>query len=62
MVLQFFGEIAVLTYRNILKGTDDFGKPDIEYYSWADIYVKENGKWKAAGGHLIDQRIEYANK
>lgn len=60
LALQFFGDIAVLTYRNILNGTDDFGKADTEYYSWADIYIKENGKWKIGGIHNIDARIDYA--
>jgi hypothetical protein len=59
LVLQFFGEIAVLTYRNILHGSDDNGKADIEHYSWADIYTKENGKWKIKGIHEIESRVEY---
>lgn len=62
MVLQFFGEMAILTYRNILNGTDNNGRADIEYYSWADIYSKENGNWKIAGSHLIDARTEYINE
>ena len=62
LALQFFGDIAVLTYRNILNGTDDFGKADTEYYSWADIYIKENGKWKIGAIHNIDARIEYISK
>ena len=59
LVLQFFNQTAILTYTNILNGTDDNGKPDTEYYSWADIYLKENGKWKVAGVHEIESRIEY---
>jgi hypothetical protein len=59
LALQFFGDIAVLTYRNILNGTDDNGKPDIEKYSWADIFVKEDGKWKIGSVHNVDARIEY---
>ncbi len=59
LVLQLFGETAVLTYRNVLKGTDNSGKPDIEYYDWADIYVKENGNWKIGGVHEIESRVEY---
>lgn len=59
LVLQFFDGIAILTYRNTLKGTDDKGKADIEHYSWADIYVKENGKWKIKAIHEIESRIEY---
>jgi len=59
LVLQFFGEIAVLTYRNIAKNKDASGQPDeIEYMTWADIYVKENGEWKIGGVHLIEYRAE----
>ncbi|HRB64801.1 MAG TPA: nuclear transport factor 2 family protein [Niabella sp.] len=60
LVLQFFNQSAVLTYTNILNGTDDNGKRDTEYYNWADIYLKENGKWKIAGVHEIESRIEYS--
>jgi len=59
LVLQFFGEIAILTYRNTLNGTDDNNRPVIEHYSWADIYGKENGKWKIKGMHEIGSRVEY---
>lgn len=59
LALQFFGDKAVLTYKNILDGTDDYGKPNIEYYSWADIYVRENGDWKILSCFTIDSRMEY---
>ncbi len=59
IALQFFGDIAVMTYRNIVKGTNDEGQPDPpEYISWADIYVKENGKWKIGSVHVVDYRTE----
>ncbi len=59
LVLQFFGQLALLTYRNALDGKDDDGRPDMEYYSWADIYIKEEGKWKILASHNIEGRIEY---
>lgn len=59
LVLQFFDGIAILTYRNTLNGTDDKGKAEIEHYSWTDIYVKENNKWKIKGIHEIESRVEY---
>lgn len=59
LVLQFFGDMAVLTYRNTLDGTDADGKPDIEHYTWADMYTKENGGWKILSSHCIDAKIEY---
>ena len=59
LVLQFFGDISVLTYRNTLNGTDDSGNEEIEYYSWAEIYMKENGKWKIKGLHEIESRVEF---
>jgi len=59
LALQIFGDKAVLTYKNMLDGTDDYGKPNIEYYSWADIYVRENGDWKILSCFNIDSRMEY---
>lgn len=59
MVLQFFGEIAMVSYRNVLKNKDASGQPDdTEYISWADVYVKENGEWKIGTAHVIDYRTE----
>jgi Domain of unknown function (DUF4440) len=58
IVLQFFGEMAVLTYRNVLNHTDSAGKPDLLYFSWADVWVKENGKWKVRAIHVISKRVE----
>jgi ketosteroid isomerase-like protein len=59
IALQFFGDIAVMTYRNIVKGTDEKGAPDPpEYISWMDVYVKENSEWKLGSVHVIDYRTE----
>ena len=59
MVLQFIGDTAVITYRNVLKNKDANGQPDdTEYISWADIYVKEEGEWKIGAVHVIDYRTE----
>jgi hypothetical protein len=62
LVLQFFGEIAILTYRNKLKGTDIAGIPNKEFYTWADMFKKENGAWKILASHCIDARVEYFGK
>lgn len=58
LVLQFFGETAVLTYRNIVKGNDDKGMSETWRYNWADIFVKENGEWKIGAVHEIEDRKE----
>ena len=59
IALQFIGEIALVTYHNVIKGKDESGKPNYtEYMTWADIYVKENGEWKIGAVHLIDYREE----
>lgn len=59
MVLQFFGEIALITYRNVIKNKDANGQPDgTEHISWADVYVKEDGEWKIGSAHVIDYREE----
>ncbi len=62
MVLQFFKDVAILTYRNTLNGTDKAGNPNIEHYSWADIYCREDNQWKILGSHLIEAKIEYLTK
>lgn len=56
LVLQFFGEAAVLTYRNIVKGKDDRGEAETWLYTWADIFVKEDGEWKIGASHHIGGR------
>ncbi len=53
MVLQFFGEIAILTYRNTVKEKDATGMPKIWHFTWADVWVKEDGKWKIKAGYGI---------
>ncbi|MEO6654781.1 MAG: nuclear transport factor 2 family protein [Pyrinomonadaceae bacterium] len=58
LVLQCFGDTAVLTYRNIVKGNDDKGKPETWRYNWADVFVKENGEWKIGAVYEIEDRKE----
>ena len=62
LVLQFFGDVAVLTYRNKLTGTDIAGIPNKEFYTWADMFKKEDGAWKIGASHCIDARVEYFGK
>ncbi len=64
LVLQFFGNIGVLTYRNIvdnkgiLHDSITMDKNWKEYMSWSDIYVKEDGKWKIGSVHQIEYRTD----
>ncbi len=58
LVLQFFDEIAVLTYRNIVTEKDAQGIPKKWRISWADIWIKEYGEWKIKAGYGIDNREE----
>ena len=58
LVLQFFGETAVLTYRNIVKEKDEKGIPVTWLYTWADIWVKEDGEWKVGAIYGIEYRKE----
>ena len=55
LVLQFFDNTALLTYRNIVTGKDSIGVAEVWQYSWADIYTQENERWKIAGSHLIQE-------
>lgn len=56
LVLQFFGDIGVLTYRNIVTEKDEMGKPLKWYFTWADFWVKEDGRWKVGAIHLVESR------
>lgn len=59
LTLQFFGNTALLTYRNQVTNEHiNTKKVETEYISWADIYVLESNKWKIGASHAIDFRIE----
>ena len=58
LVLQFFGEVGVLTYRNVVRIKDESSNPQTLRMSWADTFVKEDGEWKIGGSHLIELRAE----
>lgn len=46
VVLEFYEDIAVLSYRNVVKETDEFGKPQTFVWFWTDIWTNEDGRWK----------------
>lgn len=59
LTLQFFGNTAVLTYRNQVTNENiETKEVEIEYISWADIYVLEDNKWKIGATHTVDFRVE----
>jgi hypothetical protein len=58
LVLQLFGRVAVLTYRNIVNVTAATGKAEKWYLSWADVFVQERGKWRIGASHLISEQVE----
>jgi hypothetical protein len=53
LVLQFVGDVAMLTYRNVVE--DEPGGPTAwkAEMIWSDIFVKEDGRWKVGAIHLI---------
>ena len=53
LVLQFFGEVAMLTYRNIVE--DEPGGPSAwkAEMVWSEMFVKEDGRWKVSALHCI---------
>lgn len=57
VVLQFMGDRALLTYRNVLTNQDSITY-GVEQMSWADMFVKENGEWKISASHQIEYRKE----
>ena len=46
LVIQFFEDYGILTYRNKVKEKDEFGKDQLYLWFWTDIWIKENGSWK----------------
>jgi hypothetical protein len=57
VVLQFIGDVALLTYRNIVV-MEPGGPENTVDMTWADILVRESGQWKFRAVHLIDSRVE----
>ncbi|MBN8653847.1 MAG: nuclear transport factor 2 family protein [Cytophagales bacterium] len=59
LTLQFFNDTALLTYKNQVTNEHVITKEvEIEYISWADIYVQENNTWKIGATHVVDFRME----
>ena len=46
VVLKFYKDMAVLSYRNMVKEIDEFGKLQTYIWFWTDIWINENGRWK----------------
>ncbi len=46
VVLKFYSDLAVLSYRNLVKELDAFGKEQNYVWFWTDIWIFENGRWK----------------
>ena len=61
LVLQFVGERCLVTYRNVVTGKNDDGTTFTEFMTWADVYIREGGRWKIEAVHLIDYREEITN-
>ena len=56
VVVQFFGERALVTYSNIVEdqpGGPGSWKADM---TWADVFAKDDGQWKYETVHLIEFR------
>jgi ketosteroid isomerase-like protein len=58
VVLQIFREIAVLSCRNVVAGTDAGGKRETWHLSWAGVFAREDGQWKVRASHLVSERVE----
>ena len=46
LVLEFFDDYGVLTYRNKVTEKDENGKDQLFTWFWTDVWVKEKGRWK----------------
>jgi uncharacterized protein (TIGR02246 family) len=47
MKVRIFGNTAVVTGSDTEKSADDKGKDTSGKYVWTDVFVKQNGKWRA---------------
>jgi hypothetical protein len=56
VVVRFIGDIALVTYSNIVE--DQPGGPGAwkAHMTWADVLSKEDGRWKFSAMHLIEFR------
>jgi len=46
MKVRFFGNVAVVTGSDTEK-SKEYGKDSSGKYVWTDVFVKQNGKWRA---------------
>jgi hypothetical protein len=46
LVVQFFDDYGILTYRNKVTEKDEFGKDQLYTWFWTDVWINENGRWK----------------
>ena len=46
MKVRFFGTVAIVTGSDTEKSTDE-GKDSSGKYVWTDVFLKQNGQWKA---------------
>lgn len=53
LALQFFGDMAVLTYQNTANGKNNAGMAGSKSFSWTNIYIKEASNWKIGSIHEI---------
>jgi ketosteroid isomerase-like protein len=51
MTVRFFGNTAVVTGSDTEKSMED-GKDSSGKYIWTDVFVKQNGKWKAVASQM----------
>jgi hypothetical protein len=59
VTLQFFGSMAVLSYRNHVQNKNaESGEIETEHMTWVDTFIKEDGAWKIDASHTIDYRLE----
>lgn len=53
VVLQIFGDHAIMTYHNIVESEPD---PWTESMSWMDTFIREDGRWKISASRMINLR------
>lgn len=53
VVLQIFGDHAIMTYHNVVESEP---APWTESMSWMDTFIREDGRWKISASRMIHLR------
>lgn len=60
MQVRVFGDTAIVTGSDVEKGKE-YGRDSSGRYIWTDVFVKQNGKWRAVASQSAKVPTEQAS-